>query len=124
MKLVRQKTKTDCGVACFAMLADISYAQARRALFGEKHKGPGYTYKDQMRNALKAFGVVLSERLTRCPRPERLTQDALIRTNELSNGMWHWVVWDARRAKILDPLPYKRRLRPLSCLVVLERTSN
>jgi hypothetical protein len=41
MRLVRQKKKTDCGIACLAMLAGISYAQAKRALFGEKHKGPG-----------------------------------------------------------------------------------
>src|SRR5260221_11505560 len=124
MRLVRQKTTTDCGIACFASLAGISYTQAQRAVFGEKHKGPSYTYTDQMRKALKDFGVILAHRLVRCPRPARLTQDALIRTNKLSNGMWHWVVWDARRRKILDPLPYKRGLRPLSCLIVLERAPN
>jgi hypothetical protein len=106
MRRVKQKSKTDCGVACFATLAGVSYTQAKRALFGENHEGPCYTQTDQMRNALKEFGVILSEKLVRCVYPEHLNRDALIRTNVLSNEMWHWVVWDARRQKILDPLPY------------------
>jgi len=106
------------------MFAGVSYTQAKRALFGEKYKGSFYTQTHQMKKAPAQFGVVLSDRLVRCVDPERFDHDALVRTNELANGNWHWVGWDAKRRKTLDPLRYKRGLRPISCLVVLNRTLN
>ena len=67
MRLVRQKTGTDCGVACLAMLAGISWAQARNVLFDRRHKKGFYTDKDAMRAALRRCGVIAREGTVRGP---------------------------------------------------------
>ena len=69
MKYIKQRNKTDCGVACVAMLANVTYTQAKLALFGERHKGVGYTQTNQMRDTLEKLGVILSDRLVRCVHP-------------------------------------------------------
>lgn len=119
MRAIRQKGETDCGVACVAMLAGISWAQARKALFGAHRPKGYYTTKEEVRAALTRLGVITSKRLAVCKNPERLTRDALLRTNVLANGNWHWAVWDAKTKKVLDP--YYRRTRVISCLLVLRR---
>ncbi|MBF0860371.1 hypothetical protein HKD24_14390 [Gluconobacter sp. LMG 31484] len=119
MKLIKQKTETDCGVACVAMLAGVSWAKARDALNFKKSDKKFYTDKDSVRNALTRLGVITEKNFVVCKYPERLTKDALLRTNLLANGNWHWAVWDAKRQEILDP--YYKRTRPLSCLIVLRR---
>jgi ABC-type bacteriocin/lantibiotic exporter with double-glycine peptidase domain len=125
MKLIKQKTKSDCGVACLAMLAGISWGQARNALFNRGRKKDFSTTTDTMRAALRRFGVITSKRIHRCTNPRRLKRDALLNTNVLANGDSHWAVWDAKSRKVLDP--YYKRTRFHSCLVVLRRehrTSN
>jgi len=122
MRYTKQKTKTDCGVACVAMLAGVSWAKARDALNFEKHETDFRTNKDSMSTALRRLGVITAERLVVCKNPERLQMDALLRTNLLANGNWHWAVWDAKKQKILDP--YYKRTRPLSCLIVLRRKNS
>jgi len=64
-------------------------------------------------------GVITSERLTVCKYPDRLKGDALLRTNVLADGNWHWAVWDAKRKKLLDP--YYKRTRVVYYLAVLRR---
>lgn len=120
MRTIRQKGETDCGIACLAMLADISWKEARNALFGTRPKRSFRTTKEEMRSALARFGVVTSKRLVVCKHPERLKRDALLRTNVLGNGNWHWAVWDSTRSKVLDP--YYKRTRFRSCLLVMRRT--
>lgn len=119
MRLIRQRTSTDCGVACLAMLAGISWAQARNALFDEKRNVSFATGVQQMRLALLGFGIVTSLRLVVCKNPSRLRRDALLRTNVLANGGWHWAVWDSKRKKVLDP--YYKRTRFCSALLILRR---
>lgn len=123
MKLVKQKTKTDCGVACLAVLAGISWSSARNALFDDQRKDNFGTDTQQMRAALKKFGIITSKRLVRCKNPsknpDRLTKDALLHTNKLADGHSHWAVWDAQRMEILDP--YYKRTRVHSFLSVLRR---
>src|SRR5665213_4508399 len=122
MKYVRQRTDTECGIACVAMLADVGYEKARHALSGPNHNGTGRSEKDQMRKALTTFGVIITKRLVRCARHPSSKRDALVRTNVGPiSGNWHWAVWDATQQKFLDPLPYKRGFHPYSCLVVLRR---
>jgi ABC-type bacteriocin/lantibiotic exporter with double-glycine peptidase domain len=120
MRMIKQRNETDCGIACLAMLASISWAQAKHALFGKRRRKGFYTTKDEMRAALIRFGVITSKRLVVCRNPERLERDAPLRTNVLANGNWHWAVWDAKRKKVLDP--YYKRTRFCSCLVVRRRT--
>ena len=119
MKKIRQRTETDCGVACLAMLAGISWAEARKVLFGRWRRKNFYTEKEEMRAALRRFGIITAKRLVRCKDPRRLKRDALLNTNLLVDGNSHWAVWDAKRKKVLDP--YYKRTRCFSCLVVLRR---
>jgi len=119
MRFIRQRTNTDCGVACLAMLAGISWAQARRALFGNVPTKSFSTDTKRMRAALLKFGIVTSLRPIACKNPARLKRDALLRTNVKANGGSHWAVWDSKRQRILDP--YYKRTRPCSALLVLRR---
>lgn len=119
MNLIRQRTNTDCGVACLAMLAGISWEQAREALFNGTPKRSFRTKVQQMRIALLKFGIIMSPSLVVCKNPSRLSRDALLRTNVLANGDWHWAVWDSKRKKLLDP--YYKQTRLCSALLVLRR---
>ena len=119
MRTVRQRGESDCGIACLAMLAGISWVEARKELFGSQARRGFRTNKDEMRAALRRLGIITSKKLQVCKDPRRLTRDALLRTNLLADGNWHWAVWDAKRRRILDP--YYKHTRVLSCLVVLRR---
>jgi len=57
MKLIRQKKSNDCGVACVAMLARVSYNVAKKALF--PNSKVGYTDERQVKNALKLLGCAV-----------------------------------------------------------------
>jgi ABC-type bacteriocin/lantibiotic exporter with double-glycine peptidase domain len=121
MRLIKQRTKTDCGVACLAMLAGVSWAKARDALEFTRLDKSFWTTKDSMRCALQKLGVDTTKNLVRCKYPQNLRKDALLKTNVLKNGNWHWAVWDHKRQKLLDP--YYMRTRPVSALVVVRRRS-
>jgi hypothetical protein len=58
MRRVSQRRGNDCGVACVAMLAKVSYRRACNAVFGDERAT--YTSAHQLRNALRAFGVDLA----------------------------------------------------------------
>lgn len=47
-----------------------------------------------------------------------LTCDAILQVSRRMDGTWHWVVWDSRRGRILDPLDPPLRRRPESYLLV------
>ena len=119
MRLVHQKGKTDCGVACLAMLTHTSYASAKRIIFGSKPAG--LTRPEQMKRALTELGKAPAARLIpfRGRHYKSLEFPALIKTNLRKDRTWHWVVWSGN--KLLDPKvpPYTARgLRPVSYLCV------
>lgn len=106
MRRVEQKEKFGCGVACVAMLAGLSYSQARQ-------HAPEITKDgldtDEIRLLARKVGVSLDRRLQsffgRKPH-DVLNQDAMLMVNNLRlrHGIvGHWVVWDARRRTVLDP---------------------
>lgn len=112
MKRVEQKRGTDCGVACVAMIAGITYETAEEAMGLAVHSR---TEVRDLRKALEKFGYNLgyrsipatSEKL-RC-----LHFDCILKTKPGPKSRnWHWMVWDSRTQSILDPLPegkaYKR----------------
>ncbi len=113
MRLIKQKDDgNECGVACVAMLSGCTYAEAFHALY-LKGKAKRTSLAD-MRRALAQFETNLEVRrkMRRVRRNELpdLGADALLKTTPRSDGDWHWMVWDARRKKILDPkkVPYRR----------------
>jgi hypothetical protein len=116
MRLIRARENYDCGVACTAMLAGVPYDEARRAVFGTR-KGDRRTQIRDLRAGLAQFGLCLARRSVSLAgrKIETIKSDALVKTNVRSNGDWHWVVWDERRKRVLDPSrPPYRRLRPHS----------
>lgn len=120
MQLVHQVDRIGCGIACVAMLTGTTYARVRSEMFGA---GPvDYTDVSDLQTVLRKLGYRPAERLVRTSRkPVHLKENAIVKVNRRSDGSWHWVVWDARRAKILDPKtpPYSEaRLRFCSYLIV------
>ena len=120
MRLVKQRHASDCGVACVAMLADVSWEEANLTIFGRVKERGFYTQTADLRDALRRLGVILEIRMKVCRAPRRLRRDALLKTNTRKGGYWHWAVWDAERQEILDPYGYKA-IRPVSCIPVLKR---
>jgi hypothetical protein len=96
------------------MIAGVSYHQARKKVCREEADG---TSTKEVCDALAKFGIACAGRLTRL-RPgdyRKLEQDAILRTRtSKSDGDSHWIVWDAKRKRIIDPEPDKadRYVRP------------
>jgi ABC-type bacteriocin/lantibiotic exporter with double-glycine peptidase domain len=105
MKTIKQKEENDCGVACVAMLAGVSYDEARAVIYPNGRAK--LTKTKDLSAALKKLGrEPLSDR--RQPFGSQTLQDletdALVFV-ELKNGnaSKHWVVWDAKAKKPRDP---------------------
>lgn len=119
MRLVKQRNENGCGVACVAMIAGVTYSQARALMFGER--AGGYTDTAQLREALGALGIQTAPKLVlfKSEAPQDLPFNAILKTNRRTKD-WHWVVWDCRRQKVLDPrTPPYRRYRHSSYLEIL-----
>ena len=117
MKTVKRKGEYDCGVACVAMLADVSYRKARKAIFPNGKK-PGKTKTGQLRDALRKLGLKPSERKRQPFKSKTLVDlptNALIFATRHSGGKKHrhWMVWDLKAQKLRDPyrpkLSYDRK---------------
>ena len=106
-----------------ASLAGTTYADVKERMFsGSPVRRTGT--KD-LRWALVSFGVAAGPRLVplRTCHYRNLTCDAVLKVWPRRNGRdWHWVVWDARRRRVLDPLPepYKH-IKAISYLPVTRR---
>ena len=114
MAFVQQKDKMDCGVAVVAMLADVTYEEANRAIPWRK-EGRGTTTK-HMVTALdtlryEADGTRL--RVLRVPKGAAITHSwelwhwvpshSLVKvpSGYPNDRGWHWVMW--KKGKIYDP---------------------
>ncbi|TPK80389.1 hypothetical protein FJ527_01025 [Mesorhizobium sp. B2-4-18] len=121
MRLVKQSDENGCGVACVAMIADITYSQARKQMFGDRRGG--YTNTGDLRRALAQLGIQTGPRLVRLKKnqtPAELPFDAILKTNVKQDGEWHWVIWDSGRQKVLDSrVPPYRKYRHRSYLEIL-----
>ena len=118
MKRIAQIDQQGCGIACVAMIAGVSYQDARTILFPDDNISS--VKHPQLRSALAHFGITLSagRRLGKLGFDD-LTQDGIIWTYvTLKTELWkHWTVWDASAQAILDPYQGdigKRTLRLVS----------
>lgn len=129
MALIRQRYRTDCGVCCLAMLADVSWEYALRALM-KTHAMAQSSWSRKYRTttsdvrravSLLGFATTSGDRLRVLPnRLAPRTSDTvhaweLVPDNSLVkiprrddgeralviNGDWHWVV--KRKGRIYDP---------------------
>ena len=121
MRRVRQLTEMGCGVACVAMVAEVDYFTAYAAIFGLSEPKDHSTEAADLRRGLRRLGIRAAARLIplagwRC---SELETTAIVKVNPTQDG-WHWVVWDAERQCIIDPMtrPYRRH-RAISYLRIL-----
>ena len=113
MELVRQRHKSDCGIACAAMLAGVSYDEASDAA-APLGKRRGKTNETTMYLILRNLGLKGKLPLI-AGRPNG--QDALVKCNSGTRRRagvkgWHWCVWSAAEQRILDPLD-DGKVRPI-----------
>jgi len=144
MAFIRQKCKSDCGIAVLAMLCNVTYEQAYAAIVWKK-KYVYYTSTKQLRDAALKLGYRTEStpkqrlRVVRAPGAWKnmrlaMAQDwwYLIPNNSLvkitsPDGRWHWVVW--RKNKIYDPArgvfhPGKHGAKPRSYMQFIKGEDN
>lgn len=102
ISFVPQQRNTDCGVACVAMIAGISYQQAFDAIgFSEEYK-QFYTTHTCLTHALRRLGVSVMQRNFRSWHD--ISGLAVVAVNHRRNRRYfHWVIFDG--AAIIDPSP-------------------
>jgi ABC-type bacteriocin/lantibiotic exporter with double-glycine peptidase domain len=95
-RLVRQRERTDCGVACLAMAAGIDYAAALATFvdLGYADKKPRLaTNYTELTAALRLHGLAV--RMTRWRGWTQFSGLGILKTrapNRPNRGRWHWVV--------------------------------
>lgn len=115
MAFVKQRTKTDCGVAALAMLCDAAYEEAKEAIrfYVKNNLGTstrmlrkaarklGYRTKSTPQNRLKVIkapdmwiGKTVGGEIWQFIPPNSLVKIP-------GRRGWHWVVW--KKGKIYDP---------------------
>jgi ABC-type bacteriocin/lantibiotic exporter with double-glycine peptidase domain len=131
MNRILQESESGCFVACFAMLADLSYEAAFKVVFPGQFRTPynGDIALDEAPNKLKQLGWKI--RRIRAKHLDKLTKDALIFiTWKDEPERSHSVVWDAKQKQVLDPIPSYHRLphrvyeRQLTTVIYIDHKPN
>jgi len=125
MKKVAQKKRTDCGVACVAMVAGVDYDAAHRVLGEASWRR---THVADLRKALARFEIGLGHRSFPIS-PENLPDlpfDCLLKTRPGPKSKnFHWMVWSSQLKKVIDPLPkgsaYKDPAARVSAYIQVKR---
>ena len=86
-----QRRKTDCGIACVAMLAKKLYDEVKPLFKNQKGISPKL-----MEDALSHFNLSIKE-------ISSLSKTALVAISWKKGG-GHYVIWDQKRKQFLDPL--------------------
>ena len=117
---VRQRLPTDCGVACLAMVAGISYETGaevfRSKRLGEQRntKAPYSSNFQELRGVLQAAGV--SNRMRRFNSWADLGHVSILKTrlfrNQKLHRDWHWVVAVRRGIPLPSGVPSIEILDP------------
>ena len=119
MRLVKQNDDDGCGLACVAMVTGTSYGAVRRTyreVFRKKRTDEvGTTSLSKLKKIMRRHDIAIDGRMKRFAgrKPDELDLgfDALLKVNpRLDGDEWHWVLWDHRRHRVLDPKrpPYER----------------
>ena len=106
MENVEQEDENGCGVAAVAMLAGVSYGEARNIIYPNGRSK--LTGTKSLHAALVKLGrKPLSDRRIgfRSKTPDDLDVDALIfvKMGKKGKGSGHWIVWDNAARKLRDP---------------------
>ncbi len=131
IKRIIQEDSTGCGIACAAMVASVSYIEAKRTAIKYgivKEKPPYYTTAGELSALLSKFGNDFA-RGRKLRKWESLDKLSIVGINyKPTYDTWHWVVYvpDSEAGFVLDPRKgvktYKRtdfsRMRPRSYIPV------
>lgn len=108
LKRVIQKDATGCGLACVAMVAGVSYTQAKKAAIKSRTveaRQPYYTSSGQVARILAELGGG-AEKGRRLSHWSSLTSLCIVGIGyKEAEGYWHWVVFvpDPTGGYVLDP---------------------
>ena len=86
------------------MIAGVGYTVAEEAF--DLDRPITYTGTKHIKQALQRLGVQTGYRTILLENRDysELDQDAILKTKPRnSDGNWHWMVWDSKRSKLLDP---------------------
>lgn len=114
LQLIKQRHRTDCGIACVAMLARVSYEEAEAAFqFGPRTKSR-ITNITAIYRALRKLGLSVKLPMVGGA-PNGI--DALLKCNRspvrrAGVKRWHWAVYSAADGAVLDPLA-DGKVRPI-----------
>lgn len=99
VEFIEQRKKTDCGVACLAMLTGHLYNELI-GLFPRLKRTKGGLYPDDLFEIFDDLGYSYYEVKKL---PKRGTALVAIEWKNI-DSLGHYVVWDSRRKQFLDPL--------------------
>ena len=100
VEFIEQRKKSDCGVACAAMVGDKLYGEVVAVLQALDISARYGISLDEMFELLEEFGYYCQE-AQKLPVKGR----ALVTVQWKSEGLaGHYVVWDSKRKQFLDPL--------------------
>lgn len=100
IEFIEQRKKSDCGVACAAMLCDKLYGETAAMLDALEISARRGLCPDEMFELLEEFGCYCQE-IDKLPVKGRALVTVQWKDKNLSG---HYVVWDAKRKQFLDPL--------------------
>lgn len=102
IRRIRQRNKSDCGIACVAMMAGVRYREAFRAFDFAEDEVKLYTTHGRLISALEKLGCKVKKR--KFSSWGGITNCAIIPVNHRCNRKkFHWVVYDGK--SVLDPNP-------------------
>lgn len=118
MSFVKQRSKTDCGVAALAMLCDVTYEKALLAIQWRAPARNRGTSTRMLRDAAANLGYdtksTPQDRLKIIKAPDAwvgktvggeiwqfIPANSLVKIHTKGKWGWHWVVWN--NGKVYDP---------------------
>lgn len=111
-KIILQEETTGCGFACVAMLADCSYQHVKKLANQQGINASDeklFTTTDYVRKLLSDLNTSLGQHEVAFTSWDELPRLALLATKhriENDKPRWHWCVYSANPARVLDPASY------------------
>ncbi len=102
MRKVRQVHTYGCGPACVATIVGVDYCEVTRHIWWKSFK-EGTTTKD-LQYLLQQYGYHCPDHVLYFGKKNYrdMKQDAIMRIS-YNRREGHWVVWDAKQRKVIDP---------------------
>ncbi|NVJ66468.1 MAG: hypothetical protein HWE16_08255 [Gammaproteobacteria bacterium] len=122
MKRINQigRNYEDCGIACLAMVCDVTYMQAFLAIFRGNTYPPYDTGHKQLINGAHRLNKIAC--LKKFKAFDDIKKRAIVAINKKENGSWHWIAVDGTCEPVMgiDPKPSKKgkikRIRGLNAV--------